>query len=102
MPIQVELQDIESKVLVRVIDWTNCLNRSLPDPDDPRFDAVTRIDPYDDTVFLQRDIETLITELDTLRRHAASDEDRDYLRRLVELATRVRAGGGLKLRFIGD
>ncbi len=69
---------------------------------DQSFPLLQYIDPYGSTVFNRPQMPEVQKELDILISSASSDEQRDVLRRIRNLAVRCQEKPHLFLRFIGD
>jgi hypothetical protein len=67
-----------------------------------QWQLVQHIDPYGDTVFNQLQIPTLMDELSALEEFAHSDEERQFLKVVLELIERSKNDIHTCVRFVGD
>lgn len=96
------LETESAKRIAHVEDPKNLLRRLLPALADESFHCLRFIDPYQNTVFNQLQMERLRAELSRVREKAASREEQDLLARIDELARRCQAEAHLYLKFLGD
>jgi hypothetical protein len=87
-------------VLRQMIDVDDVLGRILPPLDDPDFPYLSRIDPYDDTLFTPLQMRGLLQELRQLRKLTSSTSQ--FLELIEDLAEECMEGIHMKLVFVGD
>lgn len=101
MAITVALQNIHGKKVKEVVPTMGLLNRLLP-LEDPAFPLLCNIDPYGSTIFNGLQMRPLLQELDRLASLSESDEEKEVLREIRDLAIQCRDHPHLYVRFIGD
>jgi hypothetical protein len=98
----IRLEDENGNVLDEFGDPKEILQRLLPALDDESFPCLRFVDPYGDTTFNQVQIPFLVQELQTLKLKATSDEEREMLARVQDLARRGCEGPHQYVKFYGD
>ena len=102
MGITIALETENGESLGIVEDPTNVLHRILPEPNDPQYECLNRIDWYGDTVFNYLQAPKLLAEWRTLKCEMRDAEVRRVLDGVRELAERLRAERHVYLKFYGD
>lgn len=102
MGIDVVLEDERGKALDRAGDAANLLHRLLPHPKDSSFQMLRFIDLYGDTVFNHLQMDAFIQEWDRIAQNAQTEEERSFLSRVRDLATKVQQQVHTYLKFYGD
>src|SRR5262249_53536773 len=87
--------------MIEELDDRN-LEQLLPPDTDRSFYCLRFIDPYGDTTFNRPQMPDLLLELDRIKAKATSQEDRDFIMRLVKLAQRCQREVHTYLKFYGD
>lgn len=82
-------------------DRENLLARLLPPADDSSFCCLRFIDPYQDTVFNQRQLQVLLTEFARMAQ-PKNDKEQHLIDDLRTLALAGAAEPHLYLKFYGD
>lgn len=100
MGINVYLQTIDGKKEGKVVDTNNNLAKLWP-IGDSHFPLLQYIDPYGNVIFNGAQISEIKRELDLLIAQA-SQEQREVLEQVQDLATRCRDESHTFLRFRGD
>jgi hypothetical protein len=101
MAIDAVLQNINGKREAEVVDSNYALAHIWP-VGDQSFPLLQYIDPYGNAVFNGSQMPEVQRELDILAGKALSDEQKDILRRIRELAGKCQKQPHMFLRFIGD
>jgi hypothetical protein len=101
MAIDTVLQDINGKRKAEVLDFNYCLAHLWP-AGNPSFPLLQYVDPYGDAVFNGPQMPEVQRELDILLGKAVSDEQKDILCRIRELAVKCQKQPDMFLRFMGD
>ncbi len=101
MAIDVRLQTEMGEKKDEVLDICCSLTHLWP-CGDQSFPLLQYIDPYGSTVFNRPQMPEVQKELDILISCASSDEQRDVIRQIRNLAVRCQEKPHLFLRFIGD
>lgn len=94
------LRTNSGSVLRQLIDTDDVMTGLLPPLDDPDFPYLSRIDPYDDTVFTPLQMRGLLPELRRLRELTLDPPE--FLELVEELAEECMEGTHMKLLFVGD
>jgi hypothetical protein len=102
MGITIALETEDGESLRTIEDPTNVLHRVLPESGDPRYQCLSRIDWYGDTVFNSLQAPQLLAEWETLTFEMHDAEARRVLDGVRELAERLRAERHVYLKFYGD
>ena len=100
MAYTIVLRSNTGTILRQLIDEDDVLTGLLPPTDDPDFPYLSRIDPYDDTMFTPLQMRGLLPELRRLRELTLSPPE--FLELLEELAEECMEGTHVKLLFVGD
>ena len=87
-------------VVRQLIDEDDVMTELLPPVDDPDFPYLSRIDPYDDTLFTPLQMRGLLPELRRLRELTLNPPE--FLERVEELAEECMEATHVKLQFVGD
>jgi hypothetical protein len=90
-----KIEDIEE-----IGDPHNLLHRLLPSEDDTSFQCLRFIDWYGDTTFNSLQIRTFLIELERITQNAETNDEKELLNQIKNLAKRVSTHTYLK--FIGD
>jgi hypothetical protein len=101
MAIKAILQTIDNKKGDEVVDPSYSLGAIWPIADQS-FPLLQYIDPYGSTVFNGLQMPEVQKELDLLIGKASSDEQRNILHRIRELAVNCQKQPHMFLRFRGD
>ena len=101
MAIKVILQSIDGNKQDQVGDPDYCLALVWPSGD-PSFPLLQYIDPYGNTVFNGLQMPEVQKELKRLIGMASSDDQRNILQRICELAAKCQERPHMFLRFRGD
>jgi hypothetical protein len=100
--VDVRLETETGEVLEEVGDKSAFLARILPDYEDRSFSLLRYIDPYGDTVFNRLQMPDFLDEWRLLYSRAVTDEERQVLARVEELARFCEERPHHYLRFFGD
>jgi hypothetical protein len=100
--VDVRLETGWGEVLEEVGDESGFLARILPEYEDRSFCLLRYIDRYGHTVFNELQMPDFLEEWRRLYRRAVTDEDREVLARVEELARRICETQLNYLRFLGD
>jgi hypothetical protein len=101
MPIKVAFQNLQGKKYKEVLPDGGLLNILLP-LNDGRFPLLGWVDEYSNTIFNSNQMRPLIEELDRLVEDVSSENGKQILTKIRELATECRDSPQTYLRFIGD
>lgn len=115
VPIKVTLQDIYGKKIKQIVPTGGLLNYVLP-MNDPQFPMLRYVDPYGNTIFnglqmypileeldrIVEELDRILGELDPLEIKTSSEEAKEILGQIRELAVSCRDNPHTFLRFIGD
>jgi hypothetical protein len=101
MAIDAILQNINGQREAEVVDSNYSLAHIWP-IGDQSFPLLQYIDPYGNTVFNGLQMPEVQRELEILVGKASTDEQKDTLRRIRELAVRCQKQPHMFLRFSGD
>jgi hypothetical protein len=101
MPIKVALQNIHGKKYREVVPKAGILNLVLP-LEDPRYPVLRYVDPYGNTILNCLQMYPLLEELERLAAECSSDDGKEILGQVRELAIYCRDHPHTFLRFIGD
>jgi hypothetical protein len=102
MGITTALETEDGKQLGSVEDPTNVLHRVLPEAGDPKYQCLSHIDWYGDTIFNYLQAPQLLADWETLNvkdRDPETERVLDGIRKLVE---RLREERHIYLKFYGD
>jgi hypothetical protein len=102
MGLDIFLQDEEGEILEEVGDPHNLLHELLPSYNEYSYQFLRFIDWYGDTVFNRMQIEVFLAEWQRLYSKAQTEEERELLARIEELARACREEPHLYLKFQGD
>jgi hypothetical protein len=100
--VDVRLETESGEVLERVGDGSGFIAGILPEYEDRSFCLLRYIDRYSDTVFNRLQMPDFIEEWRRLHRRAVTDEDREVLLRVEELARICETRPHHYLKFFGD
>lgn len=101
MAINVYLQDIKGKKEDEVYDLYNSLAQLWP-VGNSRFPLLQYIDPYGNAVFNGSQMGQVLVKLNLIAASASTEEQRNVIRAIIDLASRCRDNPHLYLRFRGD
>lgn len=101
MAIKAILQSVDGRKENEVIDFNYSLASVWPVGDDG-FPLLQHIDPYGHTIFNGLQMPQVQRELDVLIGRASTDEQREVLRRIRDLAVICPKKPQMLLRFRGD
>lgn len=94
--------ETESGETVRVVeDREDMLLRMLPATDDAEFVCLRFVDPYQDTVFNQKQLRVVAAELERLA-ETANAQQRTLIEEVRELALEGAAEPHLYMKFYGE
>lgn len=102
MGITAALETEDGEPLGTVEDPTNVLHRVLPDAGDPRYQCLSSIDWYGDTIFNYLQAAQLLREWDMLESRQRDPEAERVLAGIRKLAERLREERHVYLKFYGD
>ena len=102
MGIVTALETEDGRRLETIEDPTNVLHRLLPDAADPRYQCVTRIDWYGDTVFNHLQAPQLLAEWPRLEDPEPDMETTRVVEGIRRLVERLRDENHVYLKFYGD
>ncbi len=101
MPIHVVLQNINNEKIAVIVPPDALLNDILPFGD-PAFCLLQFVDLYGDTIFNGLQMQQFIKEWDIIVGRVTTEEGRESLLRIRELALQCQRRPHIFLRFIGD
>jgi hypothetical protein len=99
--VDVLLQTLDGEKLGHVYDVDNILTKIWP-CEDRRFPLLQYIDPYGDVLFNGSQMNQLIVELRQLIVESSSDNQKQLLQDVMDLALRCHREPHTFLRFFGD
>lgn len=102
MGLGIALQDEWGGQLDMVADPKNFLGRLLPQNDDPLHPMLASIDSYGDTVFNRMQMPRFRSEWAEVSAKAQTQEEKELVSKIAEMARRVQDEVHLYLKFIGD
>ncbi|MDZ4258372.1 MAG: hypothetical protein U0974_10720 [Gemmatimonadales bacterium] len=102
MGITAALETEDGKSLGTVEDPTNVLHRILPEVGDTRYQCLSRIDWYGDTIFNYLQAPQLLAEWHTLENERHEAEAQRVIDGIRQLAERLRVERHVYLAFYGD
>jgi hypothetical protein len=85
-----------------VLDSKGLLPLLLSRCRDRQWRLIQYIDPYGNTVFNQLQIPALLDELSRLKGHAESDDERAFLKAVIDLVERTKDRVHTYVKFYGD
>ena len=102
MPFVVELRDASGNRLGRTGESPPKKVLPLPDAADSAFPLLRGLDPYADTFFTSYQMQWLIQELNALVSGATTDDERELIAEVLQLAQRCADTPHAILLFVGD
>jgi hypothetical protein len=102
MGVDLFLEDERGAQIAGVLDPANTLVRLIMRTPDAGSRCLKYVDPYGDTVFNQLQIGDLLDELRALRVGQRTDDERNHLDKVIELAERCQGSTHHYLKFHGD
>jgi hypothetical protein len=102
MGLQILLKNEKGEILDSVIDFKKLLNKLLPNFDNGKYSCLRFIDRYGDTVFNRLQMSVFLDEWNWIVEKATSEEEKNLVLHIKDLATRCQKEPHLYLMFFGD